>query len=398
MRDDHDLPAGIPSMCAPPVAVNDMPQASPAISHSGRDSSKEPVPLDPPVTKSVPPEEVEKRDNKQKIEDEAERIRCSSDPSADDESELWRLVRRICVAFVIGGGGVCGWLICAQLVQVIAIVATWGGAVGNGAWLLLGIFLAIVVFSVVRLVGFWWKYRRHRPIARLETRKQLRSFAERNDDKHKDDVKRLLIAYMRDYKLDEPGELRFLRRKGIDDAELKMMSRAWYDLSDGNNRKESDSWIKAVQAQFVRPLDDAAASVVRKYAAWAALKTAASPYALLDIAIVIYLGAGMLGTLSRLYKVSADPFATLYLFGLVLTQAFFAGRVEEHSADMEQWLDGSLKDILEQAGQVVPDLAANLLGKLTVKASQGLANGLLLHRIGREACRLLRPLPMPSKK
>jgi uncharacterized membrane protein YcjF (UPF0283 family) len=139
------------------------------------------------------------------------------------------------------------------------------------------------------------------------------------------------------------------------------------------------------------PLDSAAAKIIKDCAVLTAVKTAISPYALLDMAIVIHMGAYMLGSLCRIYQLRAGPLDMLYLFGLVMGQSFFAAQAEEHAEEVVSAVSGRVARVLDEFGL---DVAGKVpgLGKLAGKASQGLANGLLLSRIGGSACKMLRPL------
>jgi uncharacterized membrane protein YcjF (UPF0283 family) len=70
----------------------------------------------------------------------------------------------------------------------------------------------------------------------------------------------------------------------------------------------------------------------------------------------------------------------------VMGQSFFAGEIEEHSEDVAS-------SLTDAASSVFGSSAANTIGgKIAGKAGQGIAHFLLLNRIGRNACKLLRPL------
>jgi len=205
-----------------------------------------------------------------------------------------------------------------------------------------------------------------------------------------------LSKYMEQYALNDAGQLEFLKRWGLPDSDLEMMKRKRSDLVGSGNLQDSKAWQESFEICFLVPLDTAANKIIRDYAVLTAAKTAICPYALLDMAIVIYMGTSMLGSLCRVYQLRAGPLDMLYLFALVVGQSFFAGEMEEHSEDVASWFTGALDG--DSAGDAVGHVSSDLaswvpgLGKLVGKATQGLANGLLLNRIGRNACKMLRPL------
>ncbi|HVX61726.1 MAG TPA: DUF697 domain-containing protein, partial [Pirellulales bacterium] len=212
-------------------------------------------------------------------------------------------------------------------------------------------------------------------------------------NKHQTEVKKRLIGYMADFRLNEEDQRHALRQQGVSGEELEMMERTWLELKDENNRQDPAAWRASFETCFLGPLDRAADRTIREHAVLVAVKTTICPYSILDMAVVIYMGAAMLGSLCRSYKMSADPFSMLYLLGLVLGQAFFASQIEEHSQEAAGWLEEPIKGILGHSAEAIPDAVAGSVGKLAAKGGQGFANGLFLNRIGRHACRMLRPLP-----
>lgn len=389
----NDPLAGIPFMGPVTAASEETAHTRCSPKSNGRDVSDEAVPLSMLATASVEPQEASRRAAEQRREDEEKEA--SRDRPEGNANWLGRLVGGLGAAIVIGLTGIAGIVICTQLVQASAIIASWPVVLGAATSLTLmvcGLFIAV---AIARLIWFWVSYRRHRPVVRrlLDGRKNLRSMAATRECHA--EVQKQLMMYMTEFRLEDTDQWSALLRYGITENQLFAMRGAASELCGDNDRKDFDSWRDAVDTRFLGPIDDAADRLIRNYAVLTALKTAMCPYPVLDMAVVVYMGMSMLASLCKIYRMSTDPFSMLYLLGLIAGQAFFAGRIEEHSDEMANWLDESMKGTLEHAGQAIPDIVANVFGKVTAKASQGLANGLLLHRIGRQACRMLRPLPIP---
>jgi uncharacterized membrane protein YcjF (UPF0283 family) len=353
--------------------------SSSTVEIGGRDAADEPIPLGNPMSvTAVSPESQSRRD--------AERYKAEADQALQkvlqaDAERTDGILRRTCrgafttaIAIVAGFGGL---LLCTQLIQAIQILATWPSWWQGIGWVALVACLLLVLWSLGRLVWFVIQFRRNRPLTRrlLDEREQLRELGSQVHAA----ARGQLSKYMEQYALDDAGQREFLKRWGLPDSDLEMMKRKRSDLIGSGNLQDSKAWQESFETCFLVPLDTAAGKIIRDYAVLTAGKTAIIPYALLDMAVVIYMGTSMLGSLCRVYQLRAGPFDMLYLFALVMGQAFFAGEAEEHGEAIADFVLGG-------------DLAGDALRKFTAKAGQGLANGLLLNRIGRNACKMLRPL------
>ena len=122
------------------------------------------------------------------------------------------------------------------------------------------------------------------------------------------EAKKQLCKYMEEYPLDDMAHQAFLQRWRVTDSSQEDMKRHRQDLLHGNNRQDSGSWQRTFETSFLGPLDKAADGLIYEYAKLTALKTAICPYALLDMAIVIFMGTAMLGSLCRIYRLRVGPF------------------------------------------------------------------------------------------
>lgn len=246
----------------------------------GRDASAEAVPLGlgKLETASVDPEEAARRDEEQRRQDEEEeRLRICSE---NDPNRRQRIIGGIRIAVFICFAGICGLLICTQLIQAAGIVAAWPYLARVAAWLTLGSLGFMVVASLGWLASIWRRYRRNRPITHelLDKRKRLRSIAALSG--HQTDVKEHLKAYMKEFHLDKEKHRQALRRQGVSDDELQMMRRNWTELIE-NNRQDFAAWRASFESCFLGPLDRAANRTIREYAILVGVKTAICPYSIL---------------------------------------------------------------------------------------------------------------------
>lgn len=297
---------------------------------------------------------------------------------------LRRAVRGFVLTAVAVVAGLAALLLLTQLIEAIQILTTWPAWLQTMGWIGLGACGVLLLWSLGRLVWFVARFRQNRPVARrlLDEREHLHELAKQANAAARDQ----LGAFMREYPLDAAAQLAFLRVWGLSERDLEMMRRNRVDLLDAGHLQDSRAWQQSFETCFLGPLDASAAKIIRRYAILTATKTAISPWALLDMAIVIYMGSSMLGSLCRVYQLRAGPFDMVYLFGLVMGQSFFAGEIEEHSEDIASSLTDTAASIFGNSA------ASTIGGKIAGKAGQGITNYLLLNRIGHNACKLLRPL------
>lgn len=120
--------------------------------------------------------------------------------------------------------------------------------------------------------------------------------------------------------------------------------------------------------------DLAAKIIVRRFAKESALLLAASPLAVLDMAIILWRNQKMINQLAKCYAIDLGNWSRIKLIRGVMTNIIYAGTSE-----------------------IVTDLGTQLLSvemsaKLSARLGQGLGGGLLTARLGYQAMALCRPL------
>lgn len=112
----------------------------------------------------------------------------------------------------------------------------------------------------------------------------------------------------------------------------------------------------------------------------AALSTAISPVALLDAGIIVWRSFLLTKEISTLYGFKAGWLSTIVLLKKGMFNVCFAG-------------------VTELAGELASEVvSASAINKFSLSAGQGLANGILLARLGFGVMEACRPLPFSEKK
>lgn len=146
-------------------------------------------------------------------------------------------------------------------------------------------------------------------------------------------------------------------------------------IQDHHNDREI---ISLFEQQVLVPADRQALSRITEHAGASSALIAVSPFALLDMAIVLWRNFKMLNEISRTYGVNLSYWGRVSLVRSVFKTMLYAGASE----------------IIADAGNYA--LGAGLTGKLSSRVAQGLSAGVLTARIGVRAMQACRPVPWLS--
>jgi putative membrane protein len=127
------------------------------------------------------------------------------------------------------------------------------------------------------------------------------------------------------------------------------------------------------------PIDKLAMEQVTKNASAASVMIAVSPFALLDMLIVLWRNIRMMNQVSEIYGLHLGYWARVKLIRKIFHTMLYAGAAE----------------ILSDAGNYA--LSAGIAGKLSTRIAQGMGAGVLTARIGLKAINESRPLPWISQ-
>lgn len=120
--------------------------------------------------------------------------------------------------------------------------------------------------------------------------------------------------------------------------------------------------------------DLVAKKIVRRFAQESALLLAASPLAVLDMAIILWRNQSMIVKIAECYGVELGYWSRIKLIRGVITNIIYAG-TSEIATDLGTQL-----------------LSVEMSGKLSARLGQGLGGGLLTARLGYQAMALCRPI------
>ena len=133
--------------------------------------------------------------------------------------------------------------------------------------------------------------------------------------------------------------------------------------------------VQLFNKQVMSVVDQKAMSEIAKHSSETMLMVAISPIAFIDMLIVFWRNVTMIDRVAGLYGIKLGYWSRIKLIREVLKTMIFAGATE----------------IIADVGTEM--VGADLLGKLSGRAAQGLASGMLTARLGIRTVHLCRPLP-----
>ena len=113
-----------------------------------------------------------------------------------------------------------------------------------------------------------------------------------------------------------------------------------------------------------------------------------SPNALADTGLTLYFSFAMLADLCTIYNLRAGRLGTMVLLSRVFFNSYLAGQLNE----MEGWTADQIQHLVEPHLPASELVLGKLFSKIGAKASAGAVNYLLLSRLGKYGCRMLRPV------
>ncbi|OUS74552.1 TIGR01620 family protein [Pseudoalteromonas sp. A601] len=143
----------------------------------------------------------------------------------------------------------------------------------------------------------------------------------------------------------------------------------------------TDKEIMTLYADNLLVAQDAQAKkLINRFATESGLLVALSPLALVDMMAVLWRGTKLIDQIGRIYGIGFGYASRIKLYRMLIKQVMFVGSAE------------LVSDLAATA------LSAELLGKLSGRAAQGLSAGIFTARIGYKAMELSRPLPRLEHK
>ncbi len=133
--------------------------------------------------------------------------------------------------------------------------------------------------------------------------------------------------------------------------------------------------LPRVEEKILTPLDLKAQNIITKYASQTAVSTAISPVAIIDAVLILSRTHKMVVEIAEVYGFRVNLLGEVWLFKRLFGALAFA----------------SVTDILANHSHDL--FGTSLLSKLSVHSAQGMANGILVARMGVGAMESCRPIP-----
>ncbi len=285
--------------------------------------------------------------------------------------------------------GLLGLFMFNQVASAITAINTLPETVRWLGWGFFGLLAFAVLYAMVRLTILYVKLRRNKQLRlkgleELEKRTHLRWLI--NSKRH--EAYQQLEIYMKEFPTDTDRDRKRLARVGLRGEDLNAVVMARQKLLDRDRWADSDAWFDGFRATFQAKLDEAAARRVSYWARRTAFATAVSPNALADTGMSLYFSFAMLADLCTIYNLRAGRLGTMVLLTRVFFNSYLAGQMNE----MEGWTADQIQQLVEPHLPTSELVLGKVFSKLGAKASAGAVNYLLLTRLGKYGCRMLRPV------
>jgi uncharacterized membrane protein YcjF (UPF0283 family) len=166
-------------------------------------------------------------------------------------------------------------------------------------------------------------------------------------------------------------------------------------LLDGTRRIGSREWLSEFQETIQQPLEELAGSCTTGYANAAALKTALSPWPLVDMLAVAYNGVLMLTDLSLLFNRRLNRIGVLRIFLELSFSLLVAGRTQEAVTAVESYtggLNGGASSLIDTVFGHFGPAVLSVAHFSAPRFAEGAATWLLMKRLGFSAVELLKPV------
>lgn len=329
----------------------------------------------PAAARKVPEKEVSGFDEQEVlVADIATTNGGTADPRQDPALVLIKTVRRFLrtsVLLLLLGLAVVGLYVYATGLDLLRQVTAYPIYLQWPVWLLLGFVLAILVYAIGRIALLW------RSLSR-----QPQVVFDQADPRAAGEAKAQLTAYLKTLIALAEGKRR----------EWDIL---WRGTSEGGERFLEDcrqlakqrhiedaAWLEAFETSVGQPLDTMAKQTIWRYGRLIGVKTAVSPFPLVDSLAVLYNNFLLIGDLAFLYGRRLSRHEVVLLLWVIIFQVFIATRSQE-----------LFDSVAEEMSQTIQSgLARNVAEFVAPKVAEGTLHAMVTWRIGRRSQRMLRPV------
>ncbi len=278
----------------------------------------------------------------------------------------------------------------AVLLERVAASPPW---LRTTAWGAVAVLLAVVAAAAVRLAWVWARLRRTRQVNvdaldALADRRGLRRLAATQLEAATRSLRELVAGYP----LDGAKNARALVRAGFTEDEVETLRRQRAALLDEGRHPGAADWLRSFRGSFQDVLDAAARRRVGTAVKLVAVKTAVTPRTV-DTAVVLHASLRLIGDLARIYRLRLSTMGTAVVLGRAFVFAYLTSHVQDVTEDLTRdAASHGAAQLLEGLPEGIGQAGSKLAGLVVPKAAEGVANGIMLYRLGAAAIRLLRPV------
>jgi len=153
-------------------------------------------------------------------------------------------------------------------------------------------------------------------------------------------------------------------------------------LLDSNRAINPEKWIEEYQTDYLKHLDEIIDIRCNYYAKLVAIKTATSPFSLLDTMATTYNSFRLLQEVSTIYQFSFSRIQLISILSSLIINLYISGESQEYLESLSEGVNETL----------ISGFLGKLTSVLSVKAAEGTINALLILRLGQNTKKLLRPI------
>ena len=301
----------------------------------------------------------------------------------DNSSDAWKILRYSALfPVLLVLTGVLGFYFYVQTINLIETILSM-------PWFLqiplLGILILLVGAVFYGLHDFWRTYRK------LNVNLQV-VWSELNEVRfHKGKAAKYLKNYLDNY----PIQSRKDQSEFFSQGDIDRLVNIRYRLIDKNCPDTIEGWKNRFRDEFQNHLDSASQRRIETIARITGVKTAISPYPLFDMLIVLFWSFTMIRNLCSIYNLRTGNIGTMYILCCVFTNTFIAGKLDEFESEIGKKaveMVGKNTSVFEFIPNAMKDSAKSFAGAFVGKAATGLANYIMMKRLGYRAMRMLKPL------
>ena len=275
------------------------------------------------------------------------------------------------LALLILGVSLLGLFLYATALSFIARVGTYPLPLQIPVWILLFVVLVLVVYATVRLIVLWRSLQRHPQVTLTKIDLDDPGAAKEALSRYlKHLLERIESATQQWNRFwpDDPG-----KGKAVEDSCRKLVSARHIDAV---------SWLEEYEESIREPMDQAAAARINRYWRLVGIKTAISPFPLVDSIAVLYNNFLMIGDLATLYGRRISRHEIIILMGIIIFQVYIATHAQE-----------VLDSVADEMTQTIQSgVARSFTQFFSPKLAEGAINAMVTWRIGKRARQMMSPV------